>query len=162
MKTSLKYGTRKRLASSFNCTLVVAPDDIFIIFSAFFFFSYTLSMFLRTEVQSAPVFVRSEIQSAILLHRAIVILQFFELTSRGFAVIYRFRHVGRQSRIRVRPTLAETVTHCLVSLLEVSTFSSPFSSSSSVSCPILVLIRCCPDGSCCSSLAQSRIFCSDS
>ena len=37
MKTPLKYGMRIHLASSFNCTLVVAPDGIFIVFSAFFF-----------------------------------------------------------------------------------------------------------------------------
>ena len=42
MKTTLKYGTRICLASSFNCTLVVAPDGIFIVFSTFFFLcSYT-------------------------------------------------------------------------------------------------------------------------
>jgi len=142
MKTPLKYGTRIRLASSFNCTLVVAPDGIFIVFSAFFFLcSYTLSMFVRTEIQSAPVLVRSEIQSATLFHRVIVTLQLFKLTSHGFAVIYRFRHTSRsrlhRSRIQGRPTLAETVTHRLISLLEVSAFSSPFSSSSSssISCP---------------------------
>jgi len=32
-----------------------------------------------------------------LLHRAIVTLQLFELTSHGFAVIYRFRHAGRSA-----------------------------------------------------------------
>ncbi|KYN29040.1 hypothetical protein ALC57_01531 [Trachymyrmex cornetzi] len=42
--------------------------------------------FVRTEIQSAFVFVRSGIQSAALFHRAIVTLQLFELTSRGFAV----------------------------------------------------------------------------
>ena len=41
------------------------------------------------------MFVWAEIQSATLLHRAIVTLQLFEMTSRGFAVIYRFRHAGR-------------------------------------------------------------------
>jgi len=58
--------------------LVIAPDDIFIVFSAFFFLcSYTLSIFVWTKIQSATLF-----------HRAIMMLQFFELTSHGFAVAF--------------------------------------------------------------------------
>jgi len=41
MKTSLKYGTRIRLASLFNCILVVASDSIFIVSLAFFFLAAT-------------------------------------------------------------------------------------------------------------------------
>jgi len=71
---------------------------IFIVFLAFFFLcSYILSMFVRAEIQSVSVFVRSEIQFATLLHRAIMMLQLFELTSRGFAVLYRFRHAGHSA-----------------------------------------------------------------
>jgi len=94
MKTPLKYGTPICLTNSFNCTLV-APDGIFL--ASFFLCSYTLSMFVRTEIRFVPVFVRSDIQSVTLLHRAIMTLQFFELTSRCFAVVYCFHHVDRSN-----------------------------------------------------------------
>jgi len=76
MKTPLKY-------VSFNCTLVVAPDSIFIVSLAIFFF------FARALLSA---FALAEIQSATLFHRTIVTL-FFD--ARGFAVVYRFRHAGR-------------------------------------------------------------------
>jgi len=59
-----------------------------------------LSMFIGAEIQFASVFVWSEIQSATLFHRAIVMLQLLELTSRGFAIIYGFRHAGRSANQR--------------------------------------------------------------
>ena len=50
------------------------------------------------------MFVWAEIQSATLLHRAIVTLQLFELTWRGFAHLpLSPRWSLRQSRIRARP-----------------------------------------------------------
>jgi len=50
------------LASSFNCTVVIAPDGIFIVSLAVFFLcSYVLSTFVRAEIQSTSVFVRNEI-----------------------------------------------------------------------------------------------------
>ena len=61
MKTPLKYDMRIRLASSFNCTLVIVLDGIFIISLAVFFLCNVLSAFVRAEIQSASVFVRSEI-----------------------------------------------------------------------------------------------------
>jgi len=129
MKTSLKCGTCIHLASSFNCTLVVAPDGIFIFSLRFFFLcSYALHAFVRAEIQSVSVFVRSEIQSA--AHRAIVTLQLFKhrtalLSFTTFVPLLRLW-------IRAHPTLTETVTH-LVSPSEISVFPSPFSLSSSSS-----------------------------
>jgi len=41
MKTPLKYDTRIRLTSSFNCTSIVPLEDIFIVSLAFFFFAAT-------------------------------------------------------------------------------------------------------------------------
>jgi len=70
MKTPLKY-TRIRLASSFNCTLVVAPEDIFI--ASFFFAAVALSAFVGAEIQSESVFVRSEIQFATLFDRDVAV-----------------------------------------------------------------------------------------
>ncbi|EGI69382.1 hypothetical protein G5I_01886 [Acromyrmex echinatior] len=46
--------------------------------------TYALSRFVWVEIQSASIFVRSEIQSD---HHAIITLQLFELTSRGFAIL---------------------------------------------------------------------------
>ena len=78
--------------------LVVAGGQLFFIVSlAFLFFlcCYALFAFVEAEIQSESIFVRSEIQFAVLFHRAIVMLQLLELTSRGFAIVYRFRHIGR-------------------------------------------------------------------
>jgi len=63
MKIPLKYDTHIHLASLFNCTLVVAPEGIFIVSLMFLFLRcYTLFAFVEAEIQSASVFVRSEIQ----------------------------------------------------------------------------------------------------
>ena len=52
-----KYGTRIRLASSFNCTLVVGPDGIFIVFSIFFFFlcSYPVHVSMDPDTVRARI-----------------------------------------------------------------------------------------------------------
>jgi len=122
-----KYGTCIRLASSFNYTLVVM-SDFYRLSGVFFFFVATLCPRLYG------------IQFATLFHRAIMTLQLFELTSRSFAVIYRFCHTDRSADQRPeRAQQTETVTHLLVSVSK-SAFSSPFSSSSSpISCPCLGL-----------------------
>ena len=147
MKTPLKYDTRIRLGSSFNCTLVVAPDGIFIIFSA--------------EIQSAPVFVRSEIQSATLLHRDVAALR-ADVARLCCHLPLSPRWPLRRSRIQAPPTLAETVTHRLISLLEVSPFSLPhhFLLQFHPHADLGLGFRC-PDGNCGGSLAQSRISRSD-
>ena len=67
----LKY-TRIRLASSFNYTLVVAPEDFY---RLFFFAAVALSAFVGAEIQSESVFVRSEIQSATLFDRDVAALR---------------------------------------------------------------------------------------
>ena len=55
--------THIHLASLFNCTLVIAPEGIFIVYLMFLFLRcYTLFAFVEAEIQSASVFVRSEIK----------------------------------------------------------------------------------------------------
>ncbi|KYN24365.1 hypothetical protein ALC57_04027, partial [Trachymyrmex cornetzi] len=87
VKNSLSLCVRSAPMS--NCTLVVAPEGIFIVSLAFFF--------LHCYALSASVFVQSEIQSATLFHRAIVTLQLLELTSRGFAIILVLVFIAAQT-----------------------------------------------------------------
>ncbi|KYN12130.1 hypothetical protein ALC57_15710 [Trachymyrmex cornetzi] len=88
VKNSLSLCVRS--APTSNCTLVVAPEGIFIVSLAFFFHCYALS---------ASVFMQSEIQSATLFHRAIVTLQLLELTSRGFAIRFIGEYLVRRVSI---------------------------------------------------------------
>jgi len=106
------------------------------LFDVFFFCSYILSMFVRAEIQSAPVFVRSEIQSATLFAHSWRCSSSSWRRAALLSVTAFVTLTAPPIRIQAHPTLAETVTHRLVSLLEIFTFSSPFfsSSSSSVSC----------------------------
>jgi len=126
---------------------------------SFFLSSYALSMFVQTEIQSAPVFVRSEIQSAI--HRAIVTLQLFELTALLSSITFATLatspikdpsapNIGRNGN--APPRFAVGSIRFFVAFFLIIFFGF-------MPMPILVLafIAAQTAGSCSGSLAQSRI-----
>jgi len=85
-------------------------------------------------------------------------LQLFELTSRSFAVIYRFCHTDLSADQRPeRAQQTETVTHLLVSLSEIRFFVAFFLVFFSDFMPMPILVfHHYPDSSCGGSLAQAE------
>ena len=113
-------------------------------------------MFVRTEIESAPVFIRSKIQSATLLYRAIMTLQLFELTSYGFAVISLIKdlsapNIGRNGN--APPRFAVGSIRFFIAFFLFLRFHAH--------ADLGLGFHHCPEGSCGGSLAQSRIFHSD-
>jgi len=93
-----------RLANSFNCTLIVALDDIFYHPFSDFFSLLLRSVHVYTGRNTVRVRICMERDTVRIHHNPIpsrvpiVTLLLFELTSRDFAVIYCFRHASNSDQ----------------------------------------------------------------
>jgi len=167
MKTLLKYDIRIRFTSTSNCTLVVAPESIFIVSLAFFFSSLLHVCFIHVyrswnTVRICICVEQDTVCDAVPSRDRDVAAPRADIARFCYHLWFSPRWPLRQSKTQARPTLAETVTNRLISPLVVSAFSLSFSSSSSsISCLCRSwswLSRRCPDDSSGGSLAQNRSF----